>query len=136
VASGRLVLRRRGALLRCDSNKTLGKKFLRGYKLPMARNVKFTAVYPGGTTDGQYISICRFEHFSGPRTRFHVAGECCAYTQGEQQKYVTQIYFPDSITEEVYKLSPYDNTRARYNQCDGRIYNRAKNADRGMPEPD
>jgi protocatechuate 3,4-dioxygenase beta subunit len=115
--------------------KTQGKKFLRGYQVTDSKGmVQFTSIYPGwytGRTAHIHVSL---RTFSGPRTFVPPLPKgCCTHTPTEQQKYVSQLYFPEPITEDVYKLPPYNRHTGRdtTNATDG-IFNRTPNAGRGM----
>ena len=115
--------------------KTQGKKFLRGYQVTDAKGmVNFTTVYPGwytGRTAHIHVSV---RTFSGPRSWVApLPTGCCTHTPTESQKYVSQLYFPEAITEEVFKQSPYNQHQGRdtTNANDG-IFNRTPNASRGM----
>src|SRR5258707_1197378 len=116
-------------------DKTVGKKYLRGHQVTDSKgNAKFTTIYPGwytGRTAHIHVSL---RTFSGPRVAVApLPTGCCTHTPNEVQKYVSQLYFPESITEEVYKLAAYKRpgTRDTTNANDG-IFNRTQNASRGM----
>lgn len=115
--------------------KTQGKKFLRGNQITDSKGmVQFTTIYPGwytGRTAHIHVSL---RTFSGPVGFVPPLPKgCCTHTPNEVQKYVSQLYFPESITEEVYKLPPYNKHSGRdtTNANDG-IFNRTPNASRGM----
>ena len=117
-------------------DKTVGKKFLRGHQITDSKgNVKFTTIYPGwyhGRTAHIHVSL---RTFNGERVAVApLPTGCCTHTPNEVQKYVTQLYFPEPITVEVYKRPEYQRpglTRDTTNANDG-IFNRTKGATRGV----
>jgi protocatechuate 3,4-dioxygenase beta subunit len=89
------------------ANSTSGRKFLRGYQVTGAHGAaKFLTVYPGWYS-GRAVHIhCKVRLYSGSRT---------TYTHD------TQFFFDESVTDTVYKLSPYNSrgTRDTPNARDG-----------------
>jgi protocatechuate 3,4-dioxygenase beta subunit len=75
---------------------TVGKKFLRGYQVTDGNGaIQFTTVYPGWYS-GRTVHIhFRIRTFDGTQTTF---------------EFTSQLFFDDSITEEVLSQAPY-NTR-------------------------
>lgn len=72
---------------------TVGKKFLRGYQVTDANgSVQFTTIYPGWYP-GRTVHI----HF---KIRTDAAS-------GKSYEFTSQLYFDDSITDQVHALSPY-----------------------------
>ncbi|WP_341528005.1 intradiol ring-cleavage dioxygenase [Nostoc sp. UHCC 0302] len=72
---------------------TVGKKFLRGYQVTDANGtVQFTTIYPGWY-QGRTVHI----HFK-VRT---------AATSGQHYEFTSQLYFDDSITDQVHTQKPY-----------------------------
>jgi protocatechuate 3,4-dioxygenase beta subunit len=72
---------------------TVGKKFLRGYQVTDANGVaQFTTIYPGWYS-GRAVHI----HF---KVR-SAAGASSAY------EFTSQLFFDDSLTDQVYAQSPY-----------------------------
>lgn len=89
---------------------TAGKKFLRGYQVTDADGVaKFTTIYPGWY-EGRTVHI----HF---KVR-SAASATSAY------EFTSQLFFDDSLTDQVYTQEPYASkgTRTLRNSGDG-IYN-------------
>jgi protocatechuate 3,4-dioxygenase beta subunit len=89
------------------ANSTSGRKFLRGYQVTGAHGTaKFLTVYPGWYS-GRAVHIhCKVRLYSGSQT---------TYTHN------TQFFFDESVTDTVYKLSPYNSrgTRDTPNARDG-----------------
>jgi protocatechuate 3,4-dioxygenase beta subunit len=89
---------------------TLGKKFLRGYQVTDANGVaRFTTIYPGW--------------YQGRAVHFHfkvrsAAGASSAY------EFTSQLFFDDSLTDQVHAQQPYaaKGQRTLRNSGDG-IYN-------------
>ncbi|BDA68530.1 Dioxygenase subfamily protein [Calothrix sp. PCC 7716] len=72
---------------------TVGKKFLRGYQTTDANGtVNFTTIYPGW--------------YPGRTTHIHVKVRTQA-TSGQGYEFISQLYFDDSISNQVYTLAPY-----------------------------
>jgi protocatechuate 3,4-dioxygenase beta subunit len=72
---------------------TSGKKFLRGYQMTDANGyVRFTTIYPGW--------------YSGRTVHIHFKVRTGANT-GKGYEFTSQIYFDDSITDEVHTEQPY-----------------------------
>ena len=81
-----------------SQNGTLGERFLRGYQVSDDHgNVRFLTIYPG-YYNGRTVHIhFRIRKFSGTTTTFN---------------FVSQLYFSDSITDDIFdRESPY-NTRS------------------------
>jgi len=76
---------------------TRGKKFLRGYQLTKDGRVEFITIYPGWYP-GRTVHI----HF---KIRTNAAA-----AQGDE--FTSQLYFEESMTDEVHALAPY-NTKGR-----------------------
>ena len=75
-----------------------GKKFLRGYQTTDTNGrVEFLTIYPGWYA-GRTVHI-HFKIRNDPTSR-------------RAQEFISQLYFDESTTDQVYKLSPY-NTKAR-----------------------
>ena len=93
-----------------DIGATAGAKFLRGYQVTDSSGVaKFTTIYPGWY-QGRAVHI----HF---KIRSHTGS-------GSAYEFTSQLFFDDSITDQVYTQAPY-NTRGQRtlrNSGDG-IYN-------------
>lgn len=90
---------------------TVGKKFLRGYQVTDASGlVRFTTIYPGWY-QGRTVHV----HFKVRTTP--------AARQGYE--FISQLYFDDAITDEVFRAAPYSakGTRTTRNDRDG-IYRR------------
>lgn len=82
-----------------SANGTAGRKFLRGYQVTNAHGVaKFLTVYPGW--------------YSGRAV--HIHAKVRLYT-GSQTTYThnTQFFFDESMTDSVYRLSPYASRGTR-----------------------
>ncbi len=91
---------------------TQGKKFLRGYQVTDANGaVQFTTVYPGW--------------YNGRTVHIHVKIRVFSGSQAVYE-YVAQFFFDDSMTDQVYTLSPYSlrGTRDTRNATDS-IYSGA-----------
>lgn len=75
------------------SFKTLGQKFLRGYQLTDARGeVKFLTIYPGW--------------YQGRTVHIHIKVRTAPQaTRG--YAFTSQMYFPDTLTDEVHAQPPY-----------------------------
>jgi protocatechuate 3,4-dioxygenase beta subunit len=101
------------------ANSTVGKKFLRGYQVTDRNGaVQFTTVYPGWYS-GRAVHIhMRIRTYSGTQTL---------------GTFTSQLFFDDSITDQVYTSSPYNSrgTRNTRNSND-RIYNGSSNSSRGL----
>jgi protocatechuate 3,4-dioxygenase beta subunit len=79
---------------------TRGKKFLRGYQTTDANGVaEFLTIYPGWYP-GRAVHI-HFKIRNDPAVR-------------RAQEFISQLYFDESITDQVYKLAPY-NSKGRRN---------------------
>jgi protocatechuate 3,4-dioxygenase beta subunit len=84
---------------------TVGKKFLRGYQVTDSSGVaKFTTIYPGWY-QGRAVHI----HF---KIRSHT-GSSAAY------EFTSQLFFDDSITDQVYTQAPYNTRGQRTLRNDG-----------------
>lgn len=86
---------------------TLGKKFLRGYQVTDANgSARFTTIYPGWYP-GRTVHI-HFKIRTDP-------GSAPAY------EFTSQLYFDDSVTDQVYTRQPYAKRgpRAPRNEGDG-----------------
>jgi protocatechuate 3,4-dioxygenase beta subunit len=81
------------------ANSTSGRKFLRGYQVTGAHGAaKFLTVYPGWYS-GRAVHIhAKVRLYSGPQT---------TYTHN------TQFFFDESVTDNVYRLSPYNSRGTR-----------------------
>jgi len=78
---------------------TVGKKFLRGYQVTDANGtVQFTTIYPGWY-QGRTVHI----HF---KLRTDT-------TSGQHYEFTSQLYFDDSITDQVHTQQPYTNKGQR-----------------------
>ncbi len=89
------------------ANSTSGRKFLRGYQVTGAHGTaKFLTVYPGWYSGRAVHVHCKVRLYSGSQT---------TYTHN------TQFFFDESVTDTVYKLSPYGSrgTRDTTNARDG-----------------
>ncbi|MBP5973637.1 intradiol ring-cleavage dioxygenase [Brasilonema sp. CT11] len=72
---------------------TVGQKFLRGYQVTDADGtVQFTTNYPGW--------------YQGRTVHMHFKVRTDA-TSGQSYEFTSQLYFDDSITDQVHALSPY-----------------------------
>jgi protocatechuate 3,4-dioxygenase beta subunit len=79
---------------------TRGKKFLRGYQTTDANGIaEFLTIYPGWYP-GRAVHI-HFKIRNDPASR-------------RAQEFVSQLYFDESTTDEVYTLAPY-NKKGRRN---------------------
>jgi protocatechuate 3,4-dioxygenase beta subunit len=79
---------------------TRGKKFLRGYQTTDANGVaEFLTIYPGWYP-GRAVHI-HFKIRNDPTSRL-------------AQEFISQLYFDESTTDQVYKLAPY-NSKGRRN---------------------
>lgn len=80
-------------------NSTSGRKFLRGYQVTGAHGTaKFLTVYPGWYS-GRAVHIhAKVRLYSGSQT---------TYTHN------TQFFFNESVTDNVYRLSPYNSRGTR-----------------------
>ncbi|SCY64273.1 Dioxygenase [Nitrosospira sp. Nl5] len=84
---------------------TLGKKFLRGYQITDANgSVRFITIYPGWYP-GRTVHI-HFKIRTDPR-----------YMRGIE--FTSQIYFNDSITDQVYTQPPYASRGPRAPKNEG-----------------
>jgi protocatechuate 3,4-dioxygenase beta subunit len=84
---------------------TVGKKFLRGYQVTDANgSVRFLTIYPGWYP-GRTVHI-HFKIRTDP-----------GYTQGAE--FTSQIYFNDSITDQVYAQPPYASRGPRAPRNEG-----------------
>jgi len=73
---------------------TRGKKFLRGYQLTDANGIaEFLTIYPGWYP-GRAVHI-HFKIRNDPATR-------------RAEEFVSQLYFDESITDQIHKQSPYN----------------------------
>jgi protocatechuate 3,4-dioxygenase beta subunit len=73
---------------------TRGKKFLRGYQLTDANGIaEFLTIYPGWYP-GRAVHI-HFKIRNDPASR-------------SAQEFVSQVYFDESMTDQVHKQSPYN----------------------------
>ena len=78
---------------------TRGKKFLRGYQTTDANGVaEFLTIYPGWY-EGRTVHI-HFKIRNDPASR-------------RAQEFNSQLYFDESITDQVYKLAPYNSKGRR-----------------------
>ncbi|MCL5996535.1 MAG: intradiol ring-cleavage dioxygenase [Chloroflexi bacterium] len=72
---------------------TVGKKFLRGYQVTDANGtVQFTTIYPGWY-QGRTVHI-----------HFKIRADSAA---GQSYEFTSQLYFDDSITDQVHAQAPY-----------------------------
>ncbi|WP_321473700.1 hypothetical protein [uncultured Paludibaculum sp.] len=102
-----------------QANSTVGKKFLRGYQVTNSNGaVQFTTIYPGW--------------YSGRAVHIHMRIRTYSGTQTLGQ-FTSQLFFDDSITDQVYTVSPY-NTRGTRNTLNSNdsIYNGSSNSSRGL----
>ena len=86
---------------------TVGKKFLRGYQVTDdAGTARFTTIYPGWYP-GRTVHM----HFKIRTNPSNQAGS----------EFTSQLYFDDSVTDQVYTQSPYSNRGRRMmrNKDDG-----------------
>ncbi|MEH2425085.1 MAG: intradiol ring-cleavage dioxygenase [Nostoc sp.] len=86
---------------------TVGQKFLRGYQVSNANGtVQFTTIYPGWY-QGRTVHI----HF-----KVRTDG-----TSGQPYEFTSQLYFDDSITDQVHTQTPYASKgqRTQKNADDG-----------------
>lgn len=102
-----------------QANSTVGRKFLRGYQITNSKGAaQFTTIYPGWYS-GRAVHIhMRIRTYSGTTTL---------------GTFTSQLFFDDSITDQVYTASPYNTrgTRSTLNATDS-IYNGAGTASRGL----
>lgn len=102
-----------------QANSTVGKKFLRGYQVTNSKGqAQFTTIYPGWYS-GRAVHIhLRIRTYSGTTTL---------------GTFTSQLFFDDSITDQVYTGSPYNTrqTRDTLNATDS-IYSGAGTASRGL----
>jgi protocatechuate 3,4-dioxygenase beta subunit len=78
---------------------TRGKKFLRGYQTTDANGVaEFLTIYPGWYP-GRAVHI-HFKIRNDPVSR-------------SAQEFISQLYLDESITDEIYKLAPYNSKGRR-----------------------
>jgi protocatechuate 3,4-dioxygenase beta subunit len=78
---------------------TRGKKFLRGYQTTDANGVaEFLTIYPGWYP-GRAVHI-HFKIRNDPASR-------------RAQEFISQLYFDESTTDQVYKLAPYNSKGPR-----------------------
>jgi len=78
---------------------TKGKKFLRGYQLTDANGqAQFTTIYPGWYR-GRTVHI----HFKIRTTS----------TTGQSYEFTSQLYFDDSLTDQVFTQQPYNSRGSR-----------------------
>ncbi|MBW4507558.1 MAG: intradiol ring-cleavage dioxygenase [Scytonematopsis contorta HA4267-MV1] len=72
---------------------TVGKKFLRGYQITDANGtVQFSSIYPGW--------------YQGRTVHIHFKVRTNA-TSGQSYEFTSQLYFDDSISDQVYAQAPY-----------------------------
>lgn len=92
-----------------SSFNTVGQKFLRGYQISNTNgNVEFTTIYPGWY-QGRTVHI----HF-----KVRTDG-----TSGQGYEFTSQLYFDDSITDEVHNQIPYASKGQRTEKnADDRIF--------------
>ena len=86
---------------------TRGKKFLRGYQVTDANGmVRFTTIYPGWYP-GRTVHV-HFKVRTKPKT-------------GSGTEFTSQLYFPDSVTEQVHANAPYARPggHGQRNESDG-----------------
>ena len=84
---------------------TVGKKFLRGYQVTDANGtVHFTTIYPGWYP-GRTVHI-HFKIRTGPKS-------------GRGYEFTSQLYFDDSITNQVHAQEPYARKGQRTLKNDG-----------------
>ena len=81
------------------ANNTVGRKFLRGYQTSDDNgNVQFTTIYPGW--------------YSGRTIHIHV--RIRTYNGAQQlDQFVAQLFFDDSVTDQIFTQSPYNTRRTR-----------------------
>lgn len=87
---------------------TRGKKFLRGYQATDKNgNAEFVTVYPGW--------------YPGRTVHIHFKIRSDSAAAGRGHEFTSQLYFDDSITDQVHALTPYANNgqRSRKNNRDG-----------------
>lgn len=88
------------------ANNSVGKRFLRGYQVTDSNGIaKFTTIYPG---------------WYGGRT-VHIHFKVRTFTGGSKTfEFTSQLFFDDTVTDAVYKLTPYSSrgTRDTRNQND------------------
>ena len=81
------------------ANGTVGRKFLRGYQVTDDNgNAQFTTIYPGW--------------YSGRAIHIHV--RIRTYSGSQQlDQFTAQLFFDDTLTDQVFTLAPYNTRRAR-----------------------
>jgi uncharacterized protein (TIGR03437 family) len=78
---------------------TLGQKFLRGYQVTDSNgSVEFTTIYPG--------------YYVGRTVHIHYKIRLFAGSQ-KTYEFTSQLYFDDSLTDQVFTLAPYNTKSAR-----------------------
>lgn len=81
------------------ANNTVGKKFLRGYQVADDNGVaKFTTIYPGWYSGRAVHMHLRIRTYNGTQTLGNFA---------------SQLFFDDSISDQVFTAEPYDSRRTR-----------------------
>lgn len=90
---------------------TLGKKFLRGYQLTDARGeAKFVTIYPGW--------------YPGRTVHIHIKVRTAPQAQ-RGYAFTSQMYFPDTLTDQVHAQPPYAaKGQRRARNEDDRIFRR------------
>jgi protocatechuate 3,4-dioxygenase beta subunit len=84
---------------------TRGKKFLRGFQKTDARGVaQFFTIYPGWY-EGRAVHI-----------HFKIRG---TGTSARRQEFTSQLYFDESVTDQIFKQAPYSGKTGRRIMNDG-----------------
>jgi uncharacterized protein (TIGR03437 family) len=93
-----------------SANNTVGQKFLRGYQITDDDGVaNFTTIYPGW--------------YSGRTVHIHLRIRTYSGSQALDQ-FTSQLFFDDSITDQVFTQSPYNTRGSRSTRNTGdNIYN-------------
>lgn len=88
------------------ANNSAGRRFLRGYQVTDSNGIaKFTTIYPGWYRGRTVHVHFKIRTFTGGSKTF---------------EFTSQLFFDDSVTDAVYKLTPYSSrgTRDTRNQND------------------
>jgi protocatechuate 3,4-dioxygenase beta subunit len=97
-----------------QANNTVGQKFLRGYQVTDENGVvKFTTVYPGWYR-GRTVHIhMKVRTFDGSVTPGAATPEPLQDAGTKTYEFTSQLFFDDSLSDEVYKLAPYNQRGQR-----------------------
>ncbi len=93
------------------SENSSGENFLRGYQITnTSGQVEFLTIYPGWYSGRTPHIHCIVRLFSGSTATF---------------EFITQFFFTDALTEQVYKLSPYSARASEQNttNVNDRVFN-------------